>query len=105
MTWEAYYKLIQLIAFLANKYGIPILKEYIAFHDEIIEVKLGCEECRCTHLTCFLCDVSNYCETCSNSGDPSFIEFDQVDYIYGEFRGCKIKIPLATFIEKYVEVQ
>lgn len=99
MTWDAYDKLVRLIAWLAEKYGIPIDNQHIAFHDQIVEVAMGCEECLCRNLTCFLCDVSGYCETCSNAGDPTFTTFDNIDYIYGEYRGCRVKISIEDLKE------
>lgn len=99
LTWKAYEALTRLLAWIAYRYDIPINKQHIAFHDDIVETSLGCEECTCRNLVCLVCDVSSYCESCKNVGDPTFIPFNEIAYIYGESAGgCRIKISISDFI-------
>lgn len=99
LSWTAYRNFVQLVAWIAFRRGIPIDGQHIAFHDQIVETLLGCEECICNNLACFICDVGEYCETCRNVGDPTFTTFDSIKYIYGESEdGCKIKISVEDFI-------
>jgi hypothetical protein len=95
LTWKAYANLVQLIAWIANRYDIPLDKEHIAFHDDIVETAYGCEECTCRNLVCFICDVSSYCESCKNVGDPTYTLFDDIAFVYGETAGgCRVKISI-----------
>lgn len=96
MTWECYRKLVQLVAWLAWKYDIPVNEQHIAFHDQIVERTIGCEECQCLGMVCFVCDVSKYCEGCKNPGDPTFVEAEEIDFLYGELDGCKVKISIEN---------
>lgn len=94
MTWEAYGKLVHLVAWLAERHMIELDVQHIQFHDQIVETTMGCEECRCATLTCFICDVTAYCESCSNAGDPGYVLSDTIDFIYGESHGCRVKISI-----------
>ncbi len=99
MTEIAYANLVRLIAWLADRYSIPVDTEHIALHDEIVEVKTGCEECLCAE-NCLICDISSYCESCSNAGDPSFILHNCIEFVYGESAdGCKVKVHISKFME------
>ena len=99
MLPEAYKNLIRLVNYLAFKYNIPLDDQHIGFHDDITETKLGCEECPCRDNNCFLCDVTSYCESCTNSGDPTFIPSDDIFWIYGETEsGCKVKIKVSDLL-------
>lgn len=99
LTWKAYNSFVQLVAWIAFRFNIPINKQNIAFHDEIVLTTYGCEECSCRNLACFICDVSAYCESCQNTGDPTFTAFNEIAWIYGESAGgCRVKISLSDFI-------
>lgn len=99
LTWQAYRKFVQLIAWIAFRYNIPIDRQHIEFHDNIVETAYGCAECRCANLVCFICDVGEYCESCQNAGDPTFTPFPEIAYIYGESAGgCRVKIKLSDFL-------
>lgn len=99
-TETAYKTLIRLVAWLADKYNIPRDNQHIAFHDDIVLTIEGCAECICSDIVCFICDVTGYCESCTNSGDPSFVIGDTIFYFYGETEnGCKIKINFSDLME------
>lgn len=94
LTDAAYAALVRLVNWVAFRYSIPIDAQHVAFHDQIVPVVLGCEECMCDdggH--CFVCDVSAYCEKCTNEGDPAFTVSETIKFIYGEnSAGCKVRI-------------
>lgn len=97
-TEVSYNKLIQLIAYLADKYNIPLDTHHIALHDDIVETQIGCEECLC-RIGCLICDVTGYCESCRNVGDPTYTLDDEIAYVYGETSsGCRVKISLENLI-------
>lgn len=99
LTWKAYENFVHLVAWIAARFNIPLDVQHIQFHDLIVETSLGCEECGCANLVCFICDVSSYCQSCNNVGDPTYIPFDEIAWIYGESaNGCKIKISLSDLI-------
>lgn len=96
MTQQAYQNLVRLVAWVAYRREIPVIRERIAFHDDIVPTLMGCEECKCdSRGTCFICDVSSYCSGCLSPSDPSFRLSDNIRFIYGESAsGCKVKIRL-----------
>lgn len=99
LSFLAYTKLIQLIAWIQSRYAaITIDAEHIAFHDDIVVRETDCKECICNDDgACVLCDVSSYCEKCSNPTDPTLTVADEVIYLFGESAaGCRVKIPITT---------
>lgn len=99
MSDKAYTNFIQLLAWIADRYNIPINAQHIALHDDIVETIIGCEECFCREDNCLLCDISSYCQGCTAVGDPSFPKGDEIAFIYGEtISGCKVKISLEDFL-------
>jgi hypothetical protein len=98
-TDKAYQVLIRLVAWIADRYNIPRDTQHIAFHDDIVLTIEGCQECICSDLTCFICDVTGYCESCNNVGDPSFVLGTEIFYVYGETEnGCKVKVLLSDLL-------
>jgi hypothetical protein len=95
LTPYAYEQLVHLVAWIESRYpAVTVDQQHIQFHDQIVETLAGCEECPCgPQNTCFVCDVSHYCEGCANIGDPTFSISDDILYVYGEnSAGCKVRI-------------
>lgn len=97
MTEETYAKVVRLVNWIAYRYNIPFDNQHIAFHDQIVNTLMGCEECKCdSDEHCFVCDVSAYCEQCVNPGDSTFALSSTIAWVYGEDAGgCKVKVPLS----------
>jgi N-acetylmuramoyl-L-alanine amidase len=92
---SGYRQLVQLIAYKAAQYSIPIDDEHIELHDRVVNRPLGQEECQCT-AHCLICDVSNYCQTCESPAEV--ISSGVINYVYGEsVQGCKVKMTLPAF--------
>jgi hypothetical protein len=103
LSEESYAKLVRLVNWIAYRYSIPFDDQHIAFHDQITSFVMGCEECKCAPTTCFLCDVSSYCERCINEGDPTFMQITTgLHWIYGESTGgCKVKMRVSDFLAQF----
>lgn len=97
---KGYAALVRLLAWIAFVHQIPVSTQRIKFHDEIIPVNLGCEECACgSNGGCLTCDVSNYCELCDNPGDPTFSRANELFWVYGETQsGCKVRVKLSDIL-------
>ena len=68
---KAYSQLVQLVAWLTEKFVIPKTKNYVAFNQQINESAE--EECgECLDSVCFICDVANYCQKCKNKGKTEY---------------------------------
>lgn len=94
MEPQAYRKLVRLVAYLAAMYGIPVDSQHIAFHEQVMATTPP-TECPCLENLCFICDVGEYCESCTNPFDASFQPSPSIKYIYGDNEfGCKVKISL-----------
>lgn len=94
----AYKNLVRLVAYLAKKYSIPIDTQHIWTHDRVVDTPETELECLCLP-DCFTCDVSNYCEECSNPSDSSYKLAPGVVYFYGEdANGCKVKSNVAITV-------
>ena len=97
MTPVGYAQLVRLVAYLANKYSIPVDGQHIAFHDTISVLPDQENGCACLENFCLVCDVDAYCEKCINPADATYILFDEIKYLYGEnAAGCKVKVDLPT---------
>lgn len=92
----SYQKLVRLVAYLAQKYSIPVNTAHIQFHELIEQLANPSIECLCLEGFCFVCDVSEYCETCTNPFDASYGLGTDIRYLYGENEfGCKVKIHIS----------
>jgi len=100
MTEKAYRVLVQLIAWIDYRYdAITTDAQHIAFHDEVIDVDPACLECPCgANGACLVCDVSRYCQKCTNVSPPQISEGTTLRWVFGEAStGCLVKISLADF--------
>lgn len=78
-------KLVQLVAYLAERYNIPIDKDHINFWHNIDPCER--EECGCAPcIVNFLCDVDGYCQGPKVAADPTYVLGGPVVYVYGETR-------------------
>lgn len=101
MTAVAYRNLVRLLAWIQSRNpGIILDANHIAFEDEIVITDDQCLECGCgANGVCLVCDVSNYCERCTNPSDPTISIATTLRYVYGENdSGCRVKILLSDFI-------
>lgn len=107
MSWRAYETLVRLTAWISYRYNIQTDRQHIAFHDDIVDRVIGCQECPCwedTHV-CFHCDVSDYCEECKNTGDPTFVRAEDIFWFYGESSsGCKVRVRL-DFVKEILGIE
>lgn len=102
ISQEAYDSLIRLIAWIAFRNpGVIIDDQHIQFHDYIVFKDTMCLEFPCgPNGVCLICDVSRYCERCTDVIDPTYVWTDNPDdilFLLGESRGgCKIRFDIAT---------
>lgn len=61
-------QLVQLLAYLAKEYSIPIDQDHIQFHDNI-HCGMG-EECPCTDIESLLLEVEAFCPPCPEEATP-----------------------------------
>lgn len=76
-------KLVQLVAFLADRYNIPQNKDHINFWHNIDPCERS--ECGCTPCTAnLLCEVDNYCQGPAVAADPTYVLGGPLSHIYGQ---------------------
>lgn len=92
--------LVQMLAYLAQEYSIPIDQDHINFHD-LIHCGEG-RECPCTDIATLLVEVASFCPPCEEEAvvAPEAKPDDEIEFIYGITEpccptspGCAVKIP------------
>lgn len=77
---DGYSKLVQLLAYLAETYSIPIDTGHIQFHESII-----CQlspECPCADIDQIIIDVTNYCQACKyDAPELEIVACDEVTHL------------------------
>lgn len=81
--------LVQLLAYLAQEYNIPVTTDYITFHD-LIRCD-DAQECNCTDIDTLLGEVSAFCPPCEGpeaATAPVAEPNDNIQYIMGITEAC-----------------
>lgn len=85
---QAYLRLVNLLAWLSDEYGIPLTTDFVQFAQNIEVCPTdGCKpiekECECADIDALLCSVRDYCERCKSPKDNRFADGNIIK-LYGE---------------------